>query len=77
VPHAYETAVKYYKEAVEQGNTSGQKFLGDLYCIGKHVPQDYEKVVEYFELAVSQGNVSAQVALACLCFAGWVCLKIS
>ena len=56
----YETAVKWYTLAAEQGTAFAQYNLGLMYNNGQGVPQDYETAVKWYTLAAEQGNASAQ-----------------
>lgn len=64
VPQDYQKALKWYKKAAEQGHTSAQIKLGDIYYKGQGVSQDYKKGLKWYKKAAQQGNASAQYNLA-------------
>ena len=43
----------------EQGNTDGQKKLGDCYFIGDGVEQDHKKAVYWLKKSAKQGDSNA------------------
>jgi hypothetical protein len=63
VPQDYETAMKWYTLAAEQGNTDAQNSLGVMYDNGEGVPQDYKVAVKWYTLAAEQGDAGAQYNL--------------
>ena len=48
------------RTCAEQGNTSAQNNLGNMYSNGRGVPQDYAEAVRWSRLAAEQGNAVAQ-----------------
>jgi TPR repeat protein len=63
------TALREWESLAEQGNSSAQYNLGQLYRNGQGVPQDNRTAVKWFKLAAAQGNADAQFNL------GWMCHK--
>ena len=59
----YETAVKEWRSAAEQGNAAAQFQLGVMYANGQGVPQDYAEAVKWWRLAAEQGDAVAQLLL--------------
>ena len=59
----YEEALKWLQKAADQGNTTGQSFLGSMYYFGRGVPQNYEEALKWFRKAADQGDAKAQVKL--------------
>jgi TPR repeat protein len=53
------TAVKWWKLAVEQGNASAQTNLGFMYNKGKGVLQDYTRAHMRYNIAASSGIKNA------------------
>ena len=64
VPEDDEEAVKWYREAAEQGHADAQCNLGDMYCYGLGVPEDCEEAAKWYQKAARQGITAAQKALA-------------
>jgi len=60
VTQDYSEAVKWYRKAAEQGNSTGQFLLGGMYTQGKGVSQDYSEAVKWYRKAAEQGNADAQ-----------------
>ena len=56
----FTTAVRKYKSAAAQGNTSAQINLGFMYRNGQGVVQDYAEAMSWFKLAAAQGYAQAQ-----------------
>ncbi len=54
-----EAAVKWYKQAAEQGHASAQFNLGEMYFKGQGVTQDYTRAYMWWEIAASQGDEKA------------------
>ena len=63
VPEDYKTAMKWYRLAAEQGDSSAQSNLGDMYSLGMGVPEDYKTAMKWYRLAAEQGDSSAQYLL--------------
>ena len=59
----YETAIRYFQMAADQGNSAAQANLGVFYVNGIGVEQSSEKAAEYFRLAAEQGQAIAQTNL--------------
>ena len=59
----YAEAVKWYRNAAEQGHAGAQNGLGDCYFYGNGVKQDYAAAVEWYRKAAEQGNADAQYNL--------------
>ena len=51
------------RTCAEQGNTSAQNNLGNMYSNGRGVPQDYAEAVRWSRLAAEQGNARGQYNL--------------
>ncbi len=52
-------AVKWFKEAAEQGDTISQLELGECYLFGKGVEKDEKEAVKWFKEAAEQGHGTA------------------
>lgn len=65
-----DTRVEMLMSKAEQGNTDGQKKLGDCYFIGDGVEQDYEKAVYWYRKSAEQGDADAQNSLGNCYFTG-------
>ena len=52
-PKNYETAVKWYRLAAEQGNASVQSSLGLMYALGDGVAADYIPAYMWLKIAAS------------------------
>ena len=59
----YTNAVKYFQQAVEQGDAQAQYNLGVCYYEGQGVPQDYVEAVKLYRKAAEQGYALAQYNL--------------
>lgn len=59
-PQDYSMAVKWFREAAEQGNSRGELRIGVAYYYGEGVEhdyeQDYEQAIEWLKKASEQGN---------------------
>jgi TPR repeat protein len=55
----YAEAVKWYRLAAKQGESSAQFNLGAMYVNGAGLVQDYTKAHSWFNLAAANGNASA------------------
>jgi hypothetical protein len=49
-------AMKWYRKAAEQGDSSAQNTLGVMYRDGKGVPQDFTEAMKWYRKAAEQGN---------------------
>ena len=56
-------AVKWYRQAAEQGNVSAQSSLGYMYRTGDGVAKDSAEAVKWYRKAAEQGDASAQSSL--------------
>ena len=63
-------AVKWYKKAVSQGETSAQYHLGRLYFKGRGVPHNDVEAARWFEKAAEKGHLLAQCYLGFMYEAG-------
>ena len=61
-------AIKWYKIAVNQGNSEAQKNLGDCYFLGKGVEKDYEKAADLYLDAFNNNNYKAKDRLGTCCY---------
>ena len=66
----YETAMKQFRSAAEEGHAGAQAALGELYNRGKGNPRDAQEAGRWYQLAAEQGNVDAQVTLGWMYNAG-------
>lgn len=53
-------AVRWYREAAEQGDAEAQMHLGSLYLYGVGVPQDAGEAEKWVRRAAEKGNPEAQ-----------------
>lgn len=60
---SYTNAVRWYQEAADKGDASGQFKLGLLHAQGNGVPRDVATAVKWFEKSAKQGFVGAQYNL--------------
>ena len=63
VPQDYQTAVKWYTLAAEQGKAFARTNLGLKYEKGQGVSQNYKTAVKWYTLAAEQGYALAQFNL--------------
>jgi hypothetical protein len=66
----WETAIKLYTRAADEGDFRAQSNLGGLYEDGVHVPQDFKAARKLHKLAADQGDTISMVRLALLYWAG-------
>lgn len=52
-----------YRARADQGETSAQFSLGEMYATGRGVPMDYGQAVTWFRKAAEQGDAAAQYKL--------------
>ena len=60
---AYQEAVKWYRNAAEQGYAQAQYRLGDCYEKGLGVEQSWREAAEWYRKAAVQENAEAQICL--------------
>ena len=60
VTQDYKEAVKWYRLAAEQGDTSAQFNLGLMYAKGQSMPEDILQAHKWFNLAAAAGDEDAQ-----------------
>jgi TPR repeat protein len=56
----YQTALKRYRLAADQGDANAQMNLGIMHGKGQGVKQDYKTSVKWYTLAAKQGYAKAQ-----------------
>ena len=56
----YEEAIKWYKLAAKQGNSSAQSILGIMYSEGQGTVKDYKEAMKWYRRAAQQGEPEAQ-----------------
>ena len=59
----YETALKLFRLAADQGDANGPFMLGVMYATGQGIPQNYAEAVKWYRLATDQGSADAQYNL--------------
>jgi len=59
----YQTALREWRLAAEQGYAEAQLWLGVMHEKGQGVIQDYQTAVKWYRLAAEQGKASAQFNL--------------
>jgi len=57
VSQDYAEALKWYRDAADQGDAAAQDNLGVMYASGKSVAQDYVEAHKWFDLAASRSPV--------------------
>ncbi|MFQ5570950.1 MAG: caspase family protein [Rhodothermales bacterium] len=68
----YDEAVRWYRQAAEQGHAEAQETLGNFYYNGWNtVPPDYAESVRWYRRAAEQGHVEAQTSLGIMYASGW------
>ena len=55
-------ALKWFRQAAEQGFAEGQTALGVMYALGQGVEADLVQANKWLALAAAQGDADAQVA---------------
>ena len=63
VPQDAAEALRWYRQAAEQGHTGTQLMLGFMYAKGEGVPQDTAEAVRWYRRAAEQGHSDAQFSL--------------
>ena len=71
----YKAAVKWWREAAEQGHAGAQKDLGDMYDEGRGVAQDYKMAMKWYNQAAEQGHAWAQHDLSMKYYTGRGAIK--
>lgn len=56
----YGSAFLYFRDAAEQGDASGQDWLGWMYQNGYGVEQNYTEAVKWYQKAAEEGNAAGQ-----------------
>ncbi len=56
----YTEAVKWYREAAEQGHARAQYSMGLAYEYGRGVSQDHDEAMKWYHKAAEQGDADAQ-----------------
>ena len=59
----YSDAVRWYRQAADQGDPKAQNSLGAMYYNGRGVTQSYDEAVKWYRLAAAQGLADAQIRL--------------
>ena len=59
----YTKAVKYFRQAAEQGYAAAQSNLGGMYYLGYGVQKNYTEGVKWLRKAANQGYSEAQISL--------------
>ena len=59
----FSTALRLLTPIAEEGNTSAQFTLGQMYRDGKGVSQNYKTAVKWYTLSAEQGHAKAQLML--------------
>ena len=59
----YPEAVRWHRQAAEQGNAPAQYYLGLMYNLGRGVAQNYAEAVRWYRKAAEQGDAEAQYSL--------------
>jgi TPR repeat protein len=62
----YATALRLFRRLADQGNTSAQAHLADMYANGKGVSRDYTEAVNWLRKGAEQGVADAQSALGAM-----------
>ena len=60
VTQDYSEALKWFREAADQGNSDAQRQLGLMYYDGIGVSKDYGEAFKWLQKAASQGHANAQ-----------------
>lgn len=63
-PKDYQEALKWLREAAENGDADAMAYLGSMYQNGLGVKQDNAKAIKWFKKAAKKGNVQSQFLLA-------------
>jgi tetratricopeptide (TPR) repeat protein len=63
VKQSYETAIEYYKKAIQQRDPNAMFGLALMYIHGQGITQSFEKAIEFLVPAAHQGHASAQYTL--------------
>jgi TPR repeat protein len=61
VPQDYAEAMKWYREAAEQGLAQAQHNLGVMYDQGQGVPQDYAEAMKWYRKGGRPGRGQSPV----------------
>ncbi len=67
----YQKALRYYRQAAEQGHANAQHNLGVMYKMGEGVSMDWEEAFKWYRKAAEQGNAPSQFSLGVMYKNGW------
>ncbi len=70
MPEDDAAAVKWYRNAAEQGHADAQFNLGTMYANGDGVPEDDATAMKWYRKAAEQRHAHAQFMLSCMPKAG-------
>jgi TPR repeat protein len=62
----YAEALKWFRKAAEEGNSSGQTRLGQMYVHGLGVEKGYAEALKWYRKAADQGNAQGENGVAWL-----------
>ena len=63
VDRDFAAALKFFRQAADQGDANGLFMLGVMYATGQGIPQNYAEAVKWYRLASDQGRADAQYNL--------------
>jgi TPR repeat protein len=55
IPQDFKEAIKWYRLAADQGDSSAQVSLGNMYYQAHGVPRDYKEAMKWYRLAAGPG----------------------
>ena len=62
----YATAYQILRPFADQGLSSAQRIIGNMYATGRGVAQNYAEALKWYRKAADQGDILASVALGLL-----------
>jgi len=62
----YATALRLWRDLVQQGDASAQNHLGVMYRDGRGVQRDDRQAIEWFRKSADQGNAEGQARLGAM-----------
>ena len=66
----YDTALRLYRSAADEGNAKAASEIGGMYLLGKGVPQNNYEAIKWYRLAAERGDAWAQGMLGGFYLAG-------
>jgi TPR repeat protein len=60
----YAEAMRWLRQAADQGNALAQVKIGQFYSHGRGVAQNYDEAMRWYRIAADQGDAAAQTKMS-------------